>query len=120
MKEKTLKKKEIIFIAAILLIAFAMMGILYLMRLRNRGQIENAHIYVNGEDYGSYSLSVDQVIEVNDTNVCEIKDGKIQMTDASCPDQLCIYQGAIDDNGGMIVCLPNAVIITSDRSETDD
>jgi hypothetical protein len=42
------------------------------------------------------------------------------MTEASCPDQLCIYQGAIDDNGGTIICLPNAVIITSDHNTEDD
>jgi hypothetical protein len=116
MQKIKFKKRDVILIAVLVVVAAALLGGQYLLRLKDRGEIENVHITVNNRDYGSYSLSHDQVIEINNTNICEIKDGKIQMTEASCPDQLCIYQGAIDDNGGTIICLPNAVIITSDHS----
>ncbi len=68
-------------------------------------------ISVNGEYYGDYSLGEDQVIEINDTNVVEIKDGAAKMIHAECPDQLCTYMGPVTGAYDLIVCLPNAVII---------
>lgn len=37
--------------------------------------------------------------------------GRIRMTAASCPDQICVHQGWIDSGAIPIVCLPNGVII---------
>ena len=68
-------------------------------------------ISVAGEYFGDYSLGEDQVIEINDTNVVEIKDGQARMIHAECPDQLCTYMGPITGAYGLIVCLPNAVIV---------
>ena len=44
-------------------------------------------------------------------NTVTVKDGKIAVTEASCPDQYCVRQGFC--NGGRsIVCLPNKLVIT--------
>ena len=56
-------------------------------------------------------LAEDQVIQIGDTNVCEIKDGEVKMTEADCPDHLCMKQPAVGSAGGYIVCLPNRVVI---------
>jgi len=53
----------------------------------------------------------DQVIAIGDTNVCEIKNGEVKMTEANCPDHLCMKQPAVGSAGGYIVCLPNKVVI---------
>lgn len=107
-----MKKKEMIFILGILVLA----GILWLaMSFFRRGSHQTIRITVDGEEYGTYSLSKDQVIRINDTNVCEIKDGKVRMTEANCPDQLCIHQRAIDENGGTIICLPNRIVIEGEK-----
>ena len=74
----------------------------------------------NGEVYGTYSLAKDQVIRINDTNVCEIKNGEIHMTDANCPDHLCMKQKAVDSTGGTIVCLPNKVVIEGEKGESSE
>lgn len=103
-----MKKKERLFILGILIAAAALWGAMTLLRPDDYGKIR---ITAAGSEYGVYSLNKDQVIKIGDTNVCEIKDGKVRMTDANCPDHLCIYQGAIDANGGMIVCLPNQIVI---------
>lgn len=78
-------------------------------------------IEVNGKEYGNYSLDKDQVIEINETNVCEIKDGIVRMISAKCPDHLCIKQSAVDKKGGTIVCLPNKVVleIVNTQNDTD-
>lgn len=107
-----MKKREVIFILGILLLA----GILWAaMTLVRRGSHQTIRITVDGEEYGTYSLSQDQVIPINDTNVCEIKDGEVRMTEANCPDQLCIHQRAVGENGGTIICLPNRIVIESEK-----
>ena len=75
-------------------------------------------ITVNGEEYGTYSLGKDQVIKINGTNVCEIKNGEVKMTEADCPDHLCMKQKAVDSTGGTIVCLPNKVVIEGEKGES--
>ena len=78
-------------------------------------------ITVDGEVFGTYSLSKDRIIAIEGTNICQIKDQKVKMTKADCPDQLCIHQWTITREGGVIVCLPNQVvleIISADAPDT--
>lgn len=112
-----MKKKEFIFIAAILVFALGLWGVMFLMRKGDYGSIR---ITVDGEEYGTYSLAQDQVIAIGDTNVCEIKNGKVKMTEADCPDHLCIKQKAVGSSGGTIVCLPNKVVIEGIRSTASE
>ena len=118
-----LKKKEFIFIGILFLFSAILCIFVYVIPRGNHGTIE---ITVNGELYGTYSLSKDQVIPIGDTNVCEIKDGRVKMTEADCPDHLCIKQPAVGSSGGFIVCLPNKIVIkgesdsdSQDSSETE-
>ena len=68
-----MKKKEVIFIAGILVLA----GILWLgFQITGKRSHNTIRITVDGKEFGTYSLSQDQVIHIGDTNVCEIKDGK--------------------------------------------
>lgn len=115
--ENILKKKEIIFIGGILVVALGLWGG---MSLADKGAHASIRITVDGEEYGTYSLSRDQTIKINDTNVCEIKDGKVRMISAECPDHLCMKQKAIDEKGGTIVCLPNKVVIEGEKSSDSD
>ena len=114
-----MKKKEVLFIAGILVFALALWGFLTVLR---RGDYGSVRITVNGEEYGTYSLAENQKISINDTNVCEIKDGKVKMIETDCPDHLCMKQPAVGSSGGTIVCLPNKVVIEGEKtadSETD-
>ncbi|MCD7832372.1 MAG: NusG domain II-containing protein [Lachnospiraceae bacterium] len=77
-------------------------------------------VEVNGGTYGTYSLSKDQTIQINDTNVLVIEDGEAYMTEASCPDGLCISQGHISAEGTMIVCLPNRVVVQVIGADAED
>ena len=112
-----LKKKELIFIGGILVLSLAMWaGISFV----NKGSHGFIRITVDGEEYGTYSLAKNQTIKINDTNVCEIKDGQARMISAECPDHLCMKQKAIDEKGGTIVCLPNKVVIEGEKSTEFD
>lgn len=112
-----MKKKEKLFLLIVMVIAVgAWTGMNYMRAGIDYGSI---NITVDGEDFGTYSLGTNQVIEIGKTNVCEIKDGKARMIEATCPDHLCTdQQGPIDEKGGLIVCLPNLVIIEGIPAES--
>ena len=112
-----LKKKEILFILGILTAAALLWAG---TKLLNSGSLSTVRITVAGKEYGTYSLSKDQVISIGDTNQCEIKDGEIKMIWADCPDHLCMKQHAIGKNGGTIVCLPNKVVIEGKKSSSSN
>ena len=60
------------------------------------------------------NLNADQTFTVpcpGGFNTVTVKDGKIAVTEASCPDQYCVRQGFVN-HGRAIVCLPNKLIIS--------
>ena len=72
-----------------------------------------AQISSNGQVVRIVDLSVDQefTIETDDGhNVITVKDGKIAVTEASCPDHYCMARGFCS-KGAQIVCLPNRLVI---------
>lgn len=106
-----MKKKDLILICSVLVLAAAFWLVPRAVGLFGNSKEQKLRITVSGEEYGSYSLEEDQVIKVGDTNICEIKDKKVSMISADCPDQLCIHQRTIQLQGETIVCLPNKVIL---------
>lgn len=112
-----MKKQELIFIAGILTAAALLWFGLNWFR---RGDYGTIRITIDGEEYGTYSLSEDQEISIGDTNVCRIQNGEVRMTEADCPDHLCMKQRAIDSSGGTIVCLPNRVVIEGISAESSE
>lgn len=106
-----ISKREIIIISLILIIS--LLGYVF-VNTREQGSI--ARIEVSQKLYGSYDLSIDQNIAVNDPEglvliKCEIKDKKIYVVSSTCPDKICINQGNIGSSGQTIVCLPNKIVI---------
>ena len=72
---------------------------------------QDLRITVNGENHGIYDITEDQEIKINDTNICQIEDGKVRMTWADCPDQICVHTAEISKDGGSIICLPNRIVL---------
>ena len=73
-----------------------------------------ARIVSDGEVVETVSLHVDREFTVvspgGGENTVTVKNGKIAVTAASCPDHYCMQRGFCD--GGMqIVCLPNRLVI---------
>ena len=104
-------KKDMIFIAVL---AAALAGIFAAFALGRDAGV-TVRITVDGELYGSWPVSddceVNVMIDGKTTNVMEIRDGKADMTEADCPDQLCVHQKAISKDRETIVCLPNRVVV---------
>lgn len=77
-------------------------------------------IRVDGEEYGIYPLYEDRTIRIGDTNVCRIQGGEAKMISADCPDKICLQEGAIDEDGGTIVCLPNRIVLSVTNAEESE
>ena len=52
-----------------------------------------------------------RITEKDFLNVIKIKDGKVYMEEADCPDKLCVKQGKISKNGQAVICLPHKVVV---------
>lgn len=73
-------------------------------------------VWVDGAETMTLDLNQDDDIVIENgngqTNHLIIEDGKAFLTEASCPDKLCVRQGAISETGQTIACAPNRVSIT--------
>ena len=110
-------KKDLILIGSILvliLIAFAAVGLM---------KEEGAYVVVrvDGEQVARYSLLENGEYALNGgTNILRIEGGVAYLTEANCPDHLCVNQGKVDQTGETITCLPNRLTVTVYGAETDD
>ncbi len=52
-------------------------------------------------------------------NTIEIKDGKIRVKSAQCPDKTCVHMGWLNSSAMPIVCLPNHLVIKYVQSGDD-
>ena len=76
----------------------------------------NVNIKRDGRLLYSFDLSntEDSEIEIpyrNSSNTVEIKDGKIRVKEAECPDKTCVNMGWLSSASMPIVCLPNHLVI---------
>lgn len=82
-----------------------------------------ADIYQSGVLVRSVSLDQDTVFTIESSNggynTIQVKDGAISVIEASCPDQICVHQGAISDGTAPVVCLPNQLVIQIKASSDD-
>ena len=76
--------------------------------------VTKAQIYSDGQVIRTVDLLVDQEFTVTDsegTNTVTVRDGKIAVTQADCPDGYCVDRGFCN-SGTQIVCLPHSLVIT--------
>lgn len=79
-----------------------------------------AEIYVDGRLAYSLDLSKDADIELLDGRMTiSVEDGKVFVKDSDCKEQLCVHSSPISGEGGMIVCLPNKVVVKVATEEVD-
>ena len=105
-----MKKNDIILIGSILVVAVALFLVFYL----NRKPGDMVIVSVDGVVTAELPLDKDTeyLIETESgENLLVIKDGKASITEASCPDQVCVHQREIQNDTELIICLPNRVIV---------
>ncbi|MBQ1790049.1 MAG: NusG domain II-containing protein [Oscillospiraceae bacterium] len=119
MEQKERKKyiRDLILVGALLIAA-----LLVLLVIRNRQEREtgtDAVVTVRTADGDEvYPLNKDGVFSLNGgTNTLVIENGEAWVSEANCPDKVCMGMGKISKNGEFIACLPNQVIIVVEGGE---
>ena len=112
MKKNDYKLMVIVIAAAVFLFVAA--------SLKEKGRENVIEVKIDGVIRGRYALSENREINLNGTNHLVIKEGKADITDAKCPDKVCVKQKAISKVGESLVCLPNKVIVTVAEGEENE
>lgn len=116
------KKKSIRADLLLLLGIAAAGGVMGLVLLLTSGAGATVQVRVGGDVQATYSLEEDRTVTIEGkggTNLLVIENGTASITEADCPDALCVNMGSISKNGQSIVCLPHEVVVEV-ISETDD
>lgn len=98
-------KKEKIFVIFIFLAVFAA----FFFHFETKG--DYVVILSDAEEYAAVPIDEDCEISVDGKNTVKIENGEVYVSYADCPDKLCMKQGKIGKNGGVIVCLPNKMTV---------
>lgn len=117
---KKIRRSDLILLLGLLVIG-GVIGLCLLLTGKTGAQVQ---VRVAGEVTATYSLRQDRSVTiqgVGGTNLLVIQDGKAAITEADCPDALCVGMGSISKNGQSVVCLPHQVVVeVISESEADD
>ncbi len=106
-----MKKADIVLVAVVILAAAISLFLGHF--LKHEGTY--ATVSVDGSVVVEYTLDEDGTYEISGANggrnLLVIEDGKAYLSEADCPDLLCVKQGTISKVGESIICLPHKVVI---------
>ena len=112
------RRADLLLICALLLLALGLFARQYLSR-RDGARVA---VYVDGVRTASYPLDVDAEIRLEHDNgsfnLLVISGGTADVTDAGCPDKICVYMHPIRYDGESIICLPNRTEIRIEGGES--
>lgn len=108
-----MKKQDFLLIGSMLGLAVLLLAG-YLLFFQKPGSY--AEITIDGTVYQTLPLNQNTTLQIpsgdGHSNQLEITDGFAKITDADCPDQLCVHQKKISHQGETLVCLPHKVVVT--------
>ena len=104
-------RNDILLIAAVLVLSLGV----WVYSLGTRQEGGYAEVAIDGKTVMELPLNVDTSVVLGDgahRNTLVIENGRAHISEASCPDHVCIRQGEICYDGQTIVCLPNKLVVT--------
>lgn len=105
-----MKKKDIILVLVLLIIC----GIAAAVFCLNKKPGDRVVVKIDGSIYGEYDINKQEVIQIpagDGYNVLAISGGVASITDADCPDKVCVSHASIYKKGETIVCLPHKLTV---------
>ena len=107
-----------------LLVLLAIIGVGFLIQRYFFGKTgATAIIEQDGETVAELNLNKNTEFVLNDgnggSNTITVQNGHISVTEANCPDLVCVRTGAISQTGEVIACLPHKLIITISSDQID-
>ncbi len=113
-----MKTKTWIFIFSLLALCCLVLSIIF---LHCGAEKSTALVYSDGALIMRIDLSKDDEYRIDigsDWNLLSVKNGKICVSDASCPTHDCVSSGS-KNHGAPIVCLPNRLVIEFEDAQLD-
>lgn len=115
---KIKERKRTAAVSAVLALVFAAALVFCVIILNSRGEGKTACIYSDGKlvekidlDRLSEKRTIRIETESGGYNIIEAEPGRIHVTEASCPDKVCIRTGYISDSALPVSCLPNKLVV---------
>ena len=106
------KRNTIILVSAVVVVALAVV-VFQMIFLKKEGTY--ALVQVQQEQRYRLDLQKETELVVEDEtgfNKIKVKDGAIAVTEADCPDKVCVRTGYISKTGEAIACLPHELTVT--------
>ena len=127
--EKTNKKdtppkanytRDLILVAVLLAAALALFFVMRSLQARDTGSGAQAVVTVEGREIGRYPLKKNGTFPLNGgTNILVVENGEAWVSEANCPDKVCMGMGKISRNGEFIACLPNRLLVVVEGAAED-
>jgi len=120
-KDLKMKPLDLVIIAGLFLASFS---VFFLFHEEEAGHY--AQVRVDGKVVKTLNLAQNQswtYAEGGEQNIVEVKDHKVHVREANCPDKLDVRQGWISKVDQSIVCLPHQLVvevISGDKEEGVD
>ena len=109
----------------VLLFAVIVLGGVLVYRSLGKGEGTVAVVSVDGEvleriDLSKVRESYDlDIVTAWGRNRIHVAPGAISVTEADCPDHVCIYQGRLTGSGIPIICMPHRLVIEIEGGDID-
>lgn len=110
----------------IILIVILLVVVLIFLVMQNFFGKDGAGVIVMQDGEVMYEFSLEDELKGDNAlciettagyNILEIIDGKAKVTEADCPDGLCVKQKAISKQDESLICLPHKLVITVEGAE---
>lgn len=103
-----MKRNDWILIGVVVILALAGLGV---QLFPAKDLPSHVVITEDGIVRGEYSLFEERIVHLDCGNTILIQNQEVWMQEADCPDQYCVRQGKITEEGQTIICLPHKVIV---------
>lgn len=114
-----MKRNDLILLGSIVLLTMIIFAAYFLYPRKNGDAVV---ISVDGTVIKTLPLNQDTTYKIksadNGVNTLVIQSGSASVTNATCPDKLCVHQKNISKKGETIVCLPHKVVISIESSKS--
>ena len=110
MEKKLFKRKDILIVLLPLILAAVLFACICLFS--KPGKV--AVVIVDGKEVASLPLDTDTEYVVCNhfgKNVVVVKDGKVSVSEADCPKQVCVNTGTKNKAGDAIICVAHKLVV---------
>ena len=116
-------KTWILIFAAVLILALASVLLIhFLVPGSSRVEVIQDGVCIREIDLSQVTEPYSFVVEAGDggTNTIEVEPGRIRISEADCPDQVCVRRGWFTGGPSPVVCLPHHLVIqAAEASDLD-